>query len=353
MSLYAVLCYNGEHAGVHDFIGGNEMARSENMRLKLLFLSKILREQTDEDHPITMPEIIDELGKYDIGANRKSLYEDLEALRQYGLDVIKDRRGPQTYYYLGNREFQLAELKFLVDAIESSQFITERKAKDLIEKLSHTASVYDAKLLERGVKIPGRVRSMNESIYYTLDTIHTAMNNGKQIKFHYFRWNVKGEEEFRKDGEFYEVSPWMLVLDDEKYYLVAYDISEKIFKHYRVDKMRDVEESVKKRNGVMEFKKLNKAKYTQQYFRMFGGELETVTLRCKNELSNVIVDQFGKDVTMIPKDDEHFMVKVEVALSDQFFGWVISLGDGVMIEGPKKSVKRMKELGERVARMYT
>ena len=163
------------------------MARSENMRLKLLFLSKILQEQTDEEHPITMPQIIEELGKYNIGADRKCLYDDLDALRRYGLDVIKERRGSMTYYYIGNRDFQLAELKFLVDAIESSKFITERKADDLIKKLCHTVSDYDAKLLKRGVAVPGRVRNMNESIYYTIDAIHTAMNDNKQILFRYFR----------------------------------------------------------------------------------------------------------------------------------------------------------------------
>ena len=328
------------------------MSRSENMRLKLLFLSKILREQTDEEHPITTPQIIEELGKYDIGANRKSIYEDLEALRYYGMDIVKVRKGPQTYYYLGDREFEVAELKFLVDAIESSKFITEKKAKVLIEKLAHSVSVYDAKLLERGVKVPGRVRNMNESIYYTIDVIHNSMKDNKQIKFRYFRWNVQGKEEFRHDGDFYEVSPWMLVLDDEKYYLVAYDVNEKKLKHYRVDKMRDVTESVKKRNGFTEYKKLNKAKYTQQHFRMFGGELETVTLRCKNEMSNVIVDQFGKDITMVPVDDEHFIVRVEVAVSDQFFGWLIGLGDGIRIENPKEVVDKMREIGNRVIKVH-
>ena len=142
----------------------------------------------------------------------------------------------------------------------------------------------------------------------------------------------------------------MLVLDDEKYYLVAYDDEEKILKHYRVDKMRNVKQSVKKRHGGTEFKKQNKAMYTQQHFRMFGGEVETVTLRCKNEMANVIVDQFGKGITMIPKDDEHFNVNVDVAVSDQFFAWVISLGDGVKIEEPSKAVKRMKKIGEFLAR---
>ena len=320
------------------------MARSENMRLKLLFLSKILQEQTDEEHPITMPKIIEELDKYNIGANRKSLYEDMEALRYYGMDIVKDRRGPQTYYYLGNRDFQLAELKFLVDAVQSSKFITERKAKDLIEKLSHTVSVYDAKLLERGVEVSGRVRNMNESIYYTVDAIHTAMIENKQIKFRYFRWNVEGKEEYRHDGKIYEVSPWMLILDDEKYYLVAYDTEEKKLKHYRVDKMRDVKQSNKKRSGVTEFKKRNKAKYSQQHFRMFGGELETVTLKCTNEMSNVIIDQFGKDVKLIPVDDEHFTVKVEVAVSNQFFGWVIGLGKDVQLIEPKSAREKMAEL---------
>lgn len=322
------------------------MSRSANQKLKLLYLEKILKEKTDDEHYITMPEILDALASYGIEANRKSIYTDMDALEEYGMDIIKTRIGPQTYYHCGDREFEIAELKFLVDAIQASKFISEKKTRELIKKLETNLSTYDATLLEREVTVTGRVKNMNESIYYTIDTIHNAMNADKCIQFRYFSWNIKGKEEFRRDGDFYKVSPWALHFDDEKYYLVAYDIEKKEMRHYRVDKMRDVSVLYHKRKGITEFKKQNKAKYTQQHFRMYGGEVETVTLKCRNDMANVIVDQFGKNVMMIPIDNEYFKVSVEVAVSDQFFGWIIALGGEVVIESPKNVKDEMIKLLE-------
>lgn len=312
------------------------MSRSANQKLKLLYLSKILTEKTDDEHALTMPQLIKALNSYGIEANRKSIYDDLDALSLYGMDIIRDRKGPQTFYHLGNRDFEIAELKFLVDAIQASKFISEKKTKELIKKLESNLSTYDATLLERDVNVVGRVKNMNESIYYTIDELHNAMNANVCVRFKYFSWNIKGKEEYRRDGDYYEVSPWALHFDDEKYYLVAYDMDKKEMRHYRVDKMRDVSVTNKKRKGITEFKKQNKAKYTQQHFRMYGGEVETVTLKCRNDMANVIVDQFGKDVMMIPIDDEYFKVNVEVAVSDQFFGWIVGIGGGVKIDAPEK-----------------
>ncbi len=278
--------------------------RGKNQKLKLLYLAKIMQEQTDDTHGLTMHEILAELAKYEIETQRKSIYDDLAALNDYGIEIIKEQRGNKTFYYCGNRVFEIAELKFLVDAIQSSKFISEKKTRELIKKLENNISVYDAKLLDREVKVAGRVKNMNESIYYAIDSLHNAISEDKAIRFKYFSWNVKGEEEFRRDGAFYNVSPWALHFDDERYYLIGYDHDKEEIRHFRVDKMREVFVTDKKRKGKAAFNKQDKVKYNEQYFRMFGGEVETVSLRCRNEMANVIIDQFGKDVWIHPQDDE-------------------------------------------------
>ena len=321
--------------------------RGKNQKLKLLYLAKIMQEQTDDTHALTMPQIIAELAKYDIEAQRKSVYDDLDALDFFGIEIIREQEGFRTYYHCGNRDFEIAELKILVDAIQSSKFISEKKTKELIKKLEKNVSTYDSQMLDREVKVAGRVKNMNESIYYVVDAIHTAIGENKAIQFKYFSWNVKGEEEFRRDGAFYNVSPWALHFDDERYYLIGYDHDKKEMRHFRVDKMRDVSVVDKKRKGKTEFSKQDRAKYNEQYFRMYGGDFETVTLKCKNEMANVIIDQFGKDVRLLPVDDEYFTVRVNVAVSSQFLSWVIALEGNVVIAEPesvKDEIKRLVSL---------
>ena len=326
--------------------------RSKNQKLKLLYLAKIMQEQTDDSHGLTMPQIIDELAKYDIEAQRKSVYDDLAALNDFGIEILKDQVGNRTYYKCGARDFELAELHIIIDAIASSKFITTSKSKELIEKLEHMASNYDAKLIDRDVYVSDRVKSMNESIFYAVDAIQYAIANNHQIKFQYYSWNVDGEMELRHDGAFYEISPWALLWDNENYYLVGYDKAADEFKHYRVDKMLHTEEISKKRIGKTKFDKLDKEVYTKRHFRMFGGEEETVTLLCKNEMANVIIDQFGRDVRIQKVDDEHFKVKVDVIVSDQFFGWITALGDKVLIESPIDVVDKMKDYISVLNKMY-
>lgn len=309
--------------------------RGKNQKLKLLYLAKIMQEQTDDSHGLTMPQIIDELAKYDIEAQRKSVYDDLAALNDFGIEILKDQVGNRTYYKCGARDFELAELHIIIDAIASSKFITTSKSKELIEKLEHMASNYDAKLIDRDVYVSDRVKSMNESIFYAVDAIQYAIANNHQIKFQYYSWNVDGEMELRHEGAFYEISPWALLWDNENYYLVGYDKAADEFKHYRVDKMLHTEETSKKRIGKTKFDKLDKEVYTKKHFRMYGGEEETVTLLCKNEMANVIIDQFGRDVRIQKVDDEHFKVKVNVVVSNQFLGWIIALSGKVKILSPE------------------
>ena len=307
------------------------MPKGTNQKFKLYRLAQIMLEKTDDDHFITMPEIKEALEAYEITADRKSLYNDLKDLEQLGIAVEGEPVGNRYYYHVVSRTFELPELKLLVDAIQSSKFITERKSNALIKKLEKLVSKYDAMKLQRQVYVSGRIKTMNESIYYNVDAIHNAITENRKIKFQYFQWNVKKEMELRHDGAFYHISPWGLSWDHENYYLVGYDSVEEKIKYYRVDKMLKVQMMEEEREGKEHFKKLDMAEYTRKSFSMFGGKEQQVKLLVNNELAGVIIDRFGKDVMMIPAGNEQFTVNVNVQVSSHFLGWIISLGAVVKI----------------------
>lgn len=322
------------------------MAKGKNQKLKLLYLAKIMLEETDDAHRLMMPQILERLAAYDVEAQRKSIYDDIDTLNDFGIEILKERVGNKTYYYAGNRDFEIAELKFLVDMVQSSKFVTEKKSKQLIEKLTALVSNYDGKLLKREVYVAERIKSMNETILYSVDSIHTAINNNKQVTFYYFSWNLKGEAELRHGGKLYRVSPWALVYDDENYYLEAYDASVEKLKTFRVDKMQNIMVIDEKRKGSTVFRNKDKAVYSKKLFGMYDGKEEVVTLRCENNMANVIVDRFGRSVRMRSIDDEYFEVNVEVAVSGNFLGWILGIG-GVKIVSPNSVVKEMDALIER------
>ncbi len=328
------------------------MAKSSNQKLKLVYLMKILLEKTDETHSITMSEIIDALQAYGIGAERKSLYDDLETLRVYGMDIIGTQEDRKYYYHVGNRQFELAELKLLVDSVQSAKFITEGKSNELIKKIEGLASQYEASQLHRQVFVNGRVKTMNESIYYNVDRIHTAIAENSRIRFRYFQWNVDKEMELRHNGAVYEVSPWALSWDDENYYLIAYDGIRGIIKHFRVDKMLNIESSGEQREGKQMFKSFNMAAYARKTFGMYGGVEEWVRIKCDNSLAGVMIDRFGKDISMTRLNEKQFVATVDVAVSRQFMAWVIGLGDGAEIIGPESVVDEMREEIKRLAGQY-
>ena len=309
-------------------------------------------ERTDETHSITMPEIIDALAAYDISAERKSLYNDIENLRVYGLDVIGTQEDRTYSYHIGNRQFELAELKLLVDSVQSAKFITAKKSNELIKKIEGLASKYEASQLHRQVFVAGRVKTMNESIYYNVDRIHTAIAENSKITFQYFQWNVDKKMELRHDGALYEVSPWSLSWDDENYYLIAYDSNEGIIKHFRVDKMLYIKSNGKEREGRQAFKSFDMAAYARKMFGMYGGKEEWVHIECDNSFAGVMIDRFGKDVSMIRLDDKRFVVNVEVAVSRQFLAWIIGLGEGVTLAGPQNVVEMMNAEIDRLVKQY-
>ena len=326
--------------------------KGENQKLKMLYLVQLFSRETDDAHKLTMPEIIAKLAADGVNADRKTLYQDFDELRRFGFDIISEKEGRNYYYYLGSRDFELPELKLLVDSVQSSKFITDKKSGQLIKKLESLVSKYEGSQLHRQVIIAGRVKTMNESIYYNVDKIHAAIGADRQIRFKYFDWNLKKEMEPRYGGRWYQLSPWALMWDDEKYYLVAYDSKHETIIHYRVDKMTQIGILDEKREGHEAFRQFNIAHYTNTLFGMYAGDETKVTIEAENRLVSVFIDRFGKDIIIAPVDDDHFRTTVTVAVSKQFFGWIMAIDGDVKVVAPNTVVEQLKAEIERLAEKY-
>ena len=328
------------------------MAKGSNQKMKIIYLMWLFTEKTDATHYITMADILDYLSSNDISAERKSIYADIEALRNYGFDIKGFQQKGKYLYHLVNRKFELAELKLLVDAVQSSKFITAKKSNELIKKIGSLASTYESKELQRQVYVSNRIKTMNESIYYNVDQLHKAINWNKKITFQYSQWTVDKKIKLKKGGALYKVSPWALMWDNANYYMVAFDLEEEKIKHFRVDKMRHINLTKDKRDGKTQFEKFDMGVYATKMFGMFGGKEEKVRLECKNDLVGVIIDRFGKDAMIIPIDDEHFRINVDVEVSQQFLAWVIGLGEGAKILSPESVVEMMRIEARRLMEQY-
>lgn len=310
------------------------MAKSQNQKSKLLWLMKYLLEETDETHGVSGVQIMAHLESLGISVERKSLYNDLDTLRDFGLDIIK-LGGRPPLYAVASREFEIAELKLLVDVVQSSRFITEKKSLSLIHKLENLAGRHGARQLQRQVFVRNRIKSMNESIYYNVDKIHEAITFDKQISFRYFDYSITKDKLYRRDGARYMVSPYALTWDDENYYLIAHEEESGLVKHYRVDKMSDIETAKLIRNKREDFDGSKLAEYAGKVFGMFAGEERKVRLRFVNHLASAVIDRFGRDVIINSKDDGSFTVTVSVVVSPQFYGWLCGFGDEVQLLWPE------------------
>lgn len=324
------------------------MAKSPNQKLKLLYLMRLFLERTDEAHPVTVPELIAALGQYGISAERKSLYDDFEALRHFGLDIVQN--GGK--YYVGSRDFELPELKLLVDIVQSSKFITEKKTLSLIKKLEGLASVHDARRLQREVYVRNRVKSMNESVYYNVDEISGAIQQDRAIRFKYFEYTPRKERRFRRDGRFYEASPYALLCDDENYYLLAWDDAAKQMKHYRVDKMTAISPKRTARQGKEAFQALDMSAYGKSVFGMFGGAAQQVRIRFAGHLAGAVIDRFGKEVVLAVEDETHFIATLPVVVSPQFFGWVVGFGAEAEVLSPPDVRQELYDYLQKTASLY-
>lgn len=321
-------------------------------KLKIVYLMKLFMERTDDDHSVTMAEIREYLDSVGIKAERKSIYSDIQLLKDYGLDIIGEQYERGYHYKLASRNFELAELKLLVDSVSSAKFITEKKTNELIKKIEGLASKYEALKLQRQVFVGERIKSENEQILINVDVLHAAISNNSTIRFQYFNWNKDKKMELRHDGAFYEMSPWALTLSDENYYLVAFDDKENKIKYFRVDKMLKISLTGEMRKGKEEFNRFDIAAYSKKRFHMYDGPETLVTLRCKNSYAGVIIDRFGTDVSLRKVNEDFFEVKVNVAVSNQFLGWVLSMSEHVKITAPKSVVERTKELINTMKEQY-
>ena len=312
-----------------------------HQKLKLFYLMKILLEKTDEEHTITVPEMIAELGKLGISAERKSVYDDLEYLKLFGLDVCS--RKTRTHdYFIGSREFELPELKLLVDSVQSSKFITHKKSMELISKIEKLTSEANAKKLHRQVFVTNRVKTVNETIYYNVDKIHDAIAANKQITFKYYDVDVNRKKVYRKNGDRYTESPVALTWDDENYYLITYKEKYDDYAHYRVDKMESIE--ITEEDRVLSEEPFDLSAYSKTTFAMFGGEETEVSIKFENDLVGVVFDRFGTDVRIVKADEEHFICTVKVAVSPHFLSWIVSFGRRAKIMSPDYVVDEMYAL---------
>ena len=319
------------------------MPKTTGQKLKLLYLMRILLTQSDELHTLTIKELISKLSEYDISVERKTIYDDIEALRQFGIDIVMEKK--KAYgYYVAARDFELPELKLLADAVQSSKFITEKKSRQLIKKLESLVNIYDAGKLKRQVYIQNRVKNMNESIYYSVDTMHEAIAEGRKISFKYFDYNTNKERVFRRDGSSYIVDPIALTWNEENYYLIARSPDRTGLSHYRVDRMNSV--SVLKERRDKTVSNINLAEYSKKVFGMFAGDETDVTLRVSNRLAGAVIDRFGRDVIIIADGEDHFRVSIRVIPSPTFYGWLFQFGELCTILSPQNVIDELKARAE-------
>ena len=324
------------------------MPKSDNQKLKLLYIRDYLERNSDEHHPVGAQDLIDMLSRRGIACERKSIYSDIRALQDFGNDIL-NRRGRDGGYYIASRNFELPELKLLIDAVQSSRFLTQKKSRELIKKLCKECNRYDESLMHRDVVIDRRVKSMNETIYYNVDAIQEAISRGVQITFRYFDWNIDGTRRYRLRD--YQASPYGLCQDNENCYLLAHSPRHGVT-HYRVDRMTDIVLTEKKRVPCPELTGPKLVEHANQLFQMYSGTRASVKLRFHRSLTNVVIDRFGHDIMLIPDGADHFTFLVDVAVSPMFLSWIIGFGDKAKILSPLSVAEECRKLAQTAIDQY-
>ena len=317
------------------------MPRSDNQKLKIFYILDYLQRNSHQDHPVRTAELLSMLEHHhDIVCDRKTVYSDIAALQDYGVDIVSVP-GKNGGYYIASRNFELPELKLLIDAVQSSRYLTAKKSRELIEKLCNQCSVHDAQLMRRDVLVSGRVKSMNETIYYNVDAIQEAIAANKQITFRYFDWGIDGKRRYREKN--YIASPYGLCQDNENCYLLAHSPRHGVTS-YRVDRMTDIHLTDDTRTPCPELTGKALTAHANKLFQMYAGDATTVKLRFHRELTNVVIDRFGRDTMLIPDGEDHFVFTIDVAVSPMFLSWVIGFGKKAKILYPQSVIDRCKEM---------
>lgn len=327
------------------------MAGSRSTKPVLLTLLRILTEQTDEQHPLTATRLEEALLAEGYSCERKAIYRHINALKEFGVDILRSDSVPRGYY-VASREFELPELRLLVDAVQSSRFISYKKSEELIGKLSRLASRSEAAEIRRGLHMHGIPKTDNERVYYTLDAVYRAISANKRVSFRYFDYTAAKEKVYRNEGNSYLVSPYAVVWDDEKYYLHAYHEKYDAISAFRVDRMEAAEVSDLPRLKTAEYAGYDPSERNRAAFDQFGGDPVTVVAEFDNRLANAVIDRFGDAVAMRPVDEAHFSARFSVEVSERFLSWLFGFGEMVKVVAPRELVERYVASLEGVRRLY-
>lgn len=320
----------------------------ERQKAKILYIWDYLQKNSHQNHPVRANELIEMLDRVGIPCERKTIYSDIAVLQDFGVDIVS-APGKNGGYYIASRNFELSELKLLIDAVQSSRFLTEKKSRELIEKLCAECNERDARLMRRDVYVSGRVKSMNETIYYNVDAIQEAISRNRQIDFRYFDWGLGGKRVYRQKT--YRASPYGLCQDNENCYLLALSPRHGNTS-YRVDRMSDIQLTDESRVPCPELTGKGLSEYANRMFQMFSGDTVAVKMRFHRDLCNAVIDRFGKESMLLPDGEEHFVITAQVAVSPLFLSWIIGFGNKAKILYPQSVADRCAALCREVLAQY-
>ncbi len=323
------------------------MAGVKSTKLKLLYLADIFEQKTDEEHSLSANELVNELEKLGVTAERKSIYKDIDVLKEYGYDIIHSSEKSNAGYFLGGRKFELAELRLLSDAVQAANFISQKKTKLLLSKIESFASESDAAILHSQVYVDNRPKCKNEEIYYNISKLDEAITAKKKATFSYTRRKITEEFKTSKEDKVFTVSPYALIWSDDHYYLVCNNEKYDNLMHLRIDKIKNVtmsEEKSRPFSQVSSYKKyFDSADYASKLFNMYSGEQKPVELICKNELLEPMLDRFGENIKIQKSDSDSFTLRTNAAVSDGLAAWVVQFGGRVTVKKPNELINSVKE----------
>ena len=311
--------------------------KSDSKKLTLIYLQQLFLEKTDDKHYVSMSEILSYLEERDVFVDRRTIYTDLKLLDYTGFKIEgKAEKGNYKYCH-PTRLFDTSELKFLIDSIAASKFLTDKKSKELIAKVKTLGKNFENDVLNRGVLSPKRIKTMNDAVFKNLDTLYAAISSNSQISFQYMRWNSQRKLEPSSKGYTFIVSPCAVSLSDDNYYLIAFDGKSQELRHFRIDKMRTIKLTFEPRKGKDVFKSFDIVDYSRKTFGMFSGKEETVTIEAPHRLAGVFIDRFGEAANIRKNFDnpDKFLVRIAVNVSPQFYAWIFGLGKDVKIISPE------------------
>ncbi len=320
------------------------MAKSENSKLKCLMILKILCKYSNSDHPLNATKINDYLSEFNLESERKSIYRDIEVLKNAGFNIESTREG----FYAGDLLFELPELKLLVDAVQSSSFITAKKTKEIVQKLTTLTNDYDALQLNRQLFL-SKKKTENEKIFYLVDKLQQAISQNKPVTFKYFDYTIRKEKKYRRNSSRYHLLPYALLWENQQYYCIGYSEKYQNFSHYRVDRMDDIEVL----NDPQDKIDLDLDEYTSKVFGMFTGQDETVTLSVDQSLANVIFDTFSKDVLISQSDEKSFTIHVKVSISEPFIAWIMQFQGKIKVLSPLSLIEKIKKQAQDLLSQYS